>query len=430
NISKDSSFFNKKLHRQLQALLNNDNPNRNDYNSTQLELELTDHFFDYAQYAYAGRVDPEKLQWYIPRRKINATALLDSLIQRNGNKLDEWEPVNEQYRMVRKQLVRLYDIQKKGGWPLIEAGKKALWQGDSSLVIGPLKERLFLAGDFHSDDRSNVFTPELETAVQQAQHRFGLTPDGVVGPRTLNELNKPVEKRIEQLLVNMERMRWMPAQGKGLRLVVNIPEFRLHVYNGKNEQFQMRIVVGRAANKTVVFSDELKYIVFSPYWNVPASIVRNEILPAMRRNEGYLARHNMEQTGTHGGLPVIRQKPGSNNALGRVKFLFPNSFNIYFHDTPAKLLFKQQQRAFSHGCIRLAEPMNLASFLLKDNRSWTDKRISKAMYAGRETWVTLEKPVPVEITYFTAWIDRDGLLNFREDIYGHDEELAGRLFQN
>jgi L,D-transpeptidase YcbB len=250
----------------------------------------------------------------------------------------------------------------------------------------------------------------------------------VAGPQTLKQLNVPIEDRIEQLLVNMERMRWMPHQREGKRLVANIPEFRLHVYEREKELFNMRIVVGKAANKTVVFNDQLKHVVFSPYWNVPRSIVRNEIVPAMKRNPGYLSRNNMEQTGTTGGLPVIRQKPGGSNALGRVKFIFPNSYNIYFHDTPAKSLFQQEQRAFSHGCIRLQEPGKLAEYLLQNQPEWTDTRISDAMNAGTEKWVALKEPVAVAITYFTAWVDDEGKLNFREDIYGHDKELAERLF--
>ena len=194
------------------------------------------------------------------------------------------------------------------------------------------------------------------------------------------------------------------------------------------EMFTMRIVVGKAANRTVVFNDQLKYVVFSPYWNVPRSIVRNEILPAMNKNPGYLSRNNMEQTGTSGGLPVIRQNPGAGNALGKVKFIFPNSYNIYFHDTPAKPLFDQAKRAFSHGCIRLQEPKKLAAYLLQDQPDWTESRISAAMNAGIEKWVALEEPVAVAITYFTAWVDRAGKLNFRDDIYGHDQELAERLF--
>lgn len=259
---------------------------------------------------------------------------------------------------------------------------------------------------------------------------MGLKADGVAGPNTLKALNIPVQDRIEQLLVNMERMRWMPKETSGKRLVANIPEFRLHIMEDDRKIFDMKIVVGKAVHKTVVFNDELKHIVFSPYWNIPRSIVRNEILPAMKKNPGYLGQQNMEQTGTSGGLPVIRQKPGAGNALGRVKFLFPNSYAIYFHDTPAKSLFDRTQRAFSHGCIRLEEPKKLAAYLLQHRSEWTDSRISNAMYAGSEKWVTLKEPVPVVISYFTAWVDEAGVLQYRDDIYGHDKALANKLFQH
>ena len=302
--------------------------------------------------------------------------------------------------------------------------------GDSSDAIQQIKTRLEMSGDLKSDDQSPVFTKELEEALKNAQKRFGLQADGVAGPQTISHLNVSVEERIEQLLVNMERMRWMPAERKGTRLVANIPEFKLHVYEGDNEILQMKIVVGKAANKTVIFNDKLQYVVFSPYWNVPRSIVRNEILPAMKKDNSYLRRHNMEQTGTSGGLPVIRQKPGRNNALGRVKFIFPNSYNIYFHDTPVKSLFEQQNRAFSHGCIRLEKPEQLADYLLEDKDGWTKKKIRKAMYSGQESWIKLDEEVPVLIAYFTAWVSDDGLLNFRKDIYGRDQELEERLFEN
>ena len=190
----------------------------------------------------------------------------------------------------------------------------------------------------------------------------------------------------------------------------------------------MKIVVGTEAHRTVIFSDELRYVVFSPYWNVPRSIVRNEILPKMNRDPGYLGRMNMERTGTEGGLPVIRQRPGGANALGKVKFLFPNPYNIYLHDSPAKSLFDQTQRAFSHGCIRVSEPFELARYLLKDQPQWTDAAIRKAMNRGSEKWVTLEKKVPVFIYYLTAWVDEAGRVQFRDDIYGHDARMAAHLF--
>ncbi|HEV7331489.1 MAG TPA: L,D-transpeptidase family protein [Flavisolibacter sp.] len=430
NYAQDSSLFDKQLHRQMELLVNDETEASFKTNELRdMELSLTEHFFDYARYAFTGSVDPKKLKWYIPRKRLNAVALLDSLIATNGENLDEWEPVNQQYKQMRTALMRYYKIEKQGGWQEIKGDQKVYKQGDSAAAVQRIKSRLLLTGDFTSQDQSALFTSELEAAVQAAQKRFGLVQDGVVGPATLRALNKPVSERIEQMLVNMERMRWMPAHGEGRRLVANIPEYKLHVYEGAKEVFDMRIVVGKAAHKTVVFNDQLKHVVFSPYWNVPASIVRNEILPAMKRNPSYLQANNMEQTGTRNGLPVIRQKPGANNALGRVKFLFPNSYAIYFHDTPAKHLFDENKRAFSHGCIRLAEPKRLAEYLLQDKEGWNDSRITSAMYAGTEKWVNLSEPVPVAITYFTSWVDDQGQVNFRNDIYGHDKALAERLFK-
>jgi murein L,D-transpeptidase YcbB/YkuD len=191
----------------------------------------------------------------------------------------------------------------------------------------------------------------------------------------------------------------------------------------------MNIVVGKAGTSSVIFTDELKYIVFSPYWNVPYSITKNEFIPAMNQNSNYLSTKNMEVTGYNNGFPVIRQKPGGSNALGAVKFIFPNSYNIYFHDTPSKSLFKREKRAFSHGCIRLAEPFKLAQYLLRKDTSWTDQKIKDAMAIGEEKWVSLKQSIPVFITYFTSWVDQDGLLHFRDDIYGHDSKMNTLLFQ-
>ncbi len=430
NYSRDSSHWDKQLHKQMDSLVSNTerialSPEK----LRELELLLTAHFFDYAHHAFEGKIDPADLKWNIPRKKINAIALLDSLIQRNGERLDTWEPVNPQYKALRKELIRYYDIDKEGGWPQVVLTGKKLQEGDSAKAVTQLKQRLRLVGDYRPKDNSPRFNSALKEAVRRAQKRFGLTEDGVVGPGTVAQLNKPVSSRIEQILVNMERMRWMPVQPDSNLILANIPDFTLHVFEQGKREFSMKIVVGKAANKTVVFNNQLKYIVFSPYWNVPESIVRNEILPALKRNPSYLAKHNMEQTGVSNGLPVIRQKPGGSNSLGLVKFLFPNSYSIYFHDTPAKSLFSQSQRAFSHGCIRLAEPKKLANYLLRKQPDWTDSAIYKAMHAGTEKWVTLADPVPVAITYFTAWVDSEGAINFREDIYGHDKALAERLFK-
>ena len=228
----------------------------------------------------------------------------------------------------------------------------------------------------------------------------------------------------------MERMRWQPDEPSGRVIVVNIPEFMLHVWNGKSKELDMEVIVGKQGNNTVMFSGNLEQIVFSPYWNVPESIVRDEILPSMEEDYTYLDQHDMETTGEEDGLPVVRQLPGDNNELGKVKFLFPNSFNIYFHDTPHKELFKKNQRAYSHGCIRLENAEKLAHYLLKDNPEWTSEKIQEAMNGGKEKYVKIKDPIPVLINYYTAWVDENDVLQFRNDIYNHDKKTARKLFSD
>lgn len=191
----------------------------------------------------------------------------------------------------------------------------------------------------------------------------------------------------------------------------------------------MDVVVGADATRTVIFSDTLSRIVFSPYWGVPTSIVQNEVLPAMKKDPNYLSKKGMERIGGSDANPLIRQKPGAGNALGRVKFLFPNSYSIYFHDTPSKGAFARESRAFSHGCIRLSKPQDLADYLLRNDSTWTPEKIKKAMFGEKEITVNLPKAErrPVMIGYFTAWVD-NGQLNFRDDVYGNDAKLAAELF--
>jgi murein L,D-transpeptidase YcbB/YkuD len=329
-----------------------------------------------------------------------------------------------------KELKHYWDIDKGGGWNAIsQESKKSYKQGDTATSIKQLKKRLALGGDYSVSDTSTTFASELVEGIKQAQKRHGFKQDGMITTGLITELNVPVKDRIEQLLVNMERMRWMPEEPTGNRIIANIPDFKLHVFENAKKVFDMDIVVGTAANKTVIFNDMLQYIVFSPYWNIPPSIIRQEILPGMRKNANYLADKNMEQTGSSNGLPDIRQKPGGSNSLGQVKFLFPNNYSIYFHDTPSKSLFENEKRAFSHGCIRLAEPKKMATYLLRNQPEWTSVKIDAAMNVSKESWVTLKEPMPVLITYFTAWVDRDGLLNFRKDVYGNDKKTAQHLFE-
>lgn len=197
----------------------------------------------------------------------------------------------------------------------------------------------------------------------------------------------------------------------------------LHVYDGEKTEFDMVVVVGRVGNNTMMFNGDLNQVVFSPYWNVPPSIIEKEINPAIARNPNYLAAKNMERVGNG-----IRQRPGPGNALGKVKFIFPNSFNMYFHDTPSKGFFNEDKRAFSHGCIRLSEPQKMAEWLLRNDPEWPKDRIVAAMNNTVEKNVRLKKAIPVFIIYYTAWVDNDGQINFRDDVYQHDAELMKKMF--
>ena len=331
---------------------------------------------------------------------------------------------NAQYEKLQNALERLYTIQEQGGWPTIVATQKFYLKGQSAPVIKQIKQRLRMSGDFNSKDSSWEFTQELVEAVQKVQKRFGYRQNGVVDALLIKQLNVPVEERIQQVLLNMQRFKNNPAFKSNTRLVVNIPEYKLHVYEGTEQVFDMNIVVGSEEHQTVVFNDEMTNIVFSPYWNVPPSIVANEILPAMQGNKNYLRNHGYEVTGYENGLPVVRQKPGAQNSLGQVKFIFPNEYGIYLHDTPAKGLFEYPKRTFSHGCIRLAEPQKLAEYLLRNVPEWTAEKIEKAMKSGKEHWVKLSVPVPVSLCYYTAWVDKEGLLQLRQDIYGLDKQAT------
>ena len=428
--SNDNSLSDSNLHNQMRILLAQDSSEfRLEQKLIGTELQMTDHFFKFAKYAYTGKVDPQILQWHIPRKKINVISLLDSLL--TNKNIEAWEPVNDQYKQLNEELKRYYELAKTESFDSIPSDKKKVFKkGDYSDVVRRLKERLALLGYYTSADTTNLFDEELQNAVIVLQKNHGLKTDGLIRSSMIDVVNVPLPERIKQLLINMERMRWMPNEPPGNRIIVNIPEYILHVYDSSGKVFDMDIVVGATANRTVVFNDMLKFVVFAPYWNVPSSIVRNEILPGMNRNPNYLASKRMEQTGTSNGLPVIRQLPGGNNSLGQVKFIFPNSYNIYFHDTPSKSLFKRESRAFSHGCIRLSDPKKMAQYLLRFQPEWTETKIDSLMNGDIEKWVVLKKSVPVMITYFTSWVDADGQLNFRNDIYGHDKKMEELLFKN
>jgi murein L,D-transpeptidase YcbB/YkuD len=427
----DTSLRNKALQRRMDNLILEENlsVSAGDKQYINTELTLTQHFLTYMLNNFEkGFVKRKEMERFVPFKKQDPLQLADSLLSKKHKDNKYFENVNEPYGLLKEQLATYYTIVKNGGWPSVPAPKKSLKKGATDPSVALIKRRLQISGDLPGTDTSALFTDSLELGVRSFQERMGYKPDGVVTAQLVKDMNVPAEQRLEQILMNMGRMRWMPTSPSGQLIVVNIPEFVLHMYEGKKKAFDMVVVVGKEGHNTMMFTGDLNQVVFSPHWNVPPSIVKNEILPAMASNPNYLASQNMEQTGTEGGLPVIRQKPGPRNSLGRVKFLFPNSFNIYFHDTPAKSLFEKDKRAYSHGCIRLAEPEKMANYLLRNNPEWTPERISEAMNSGTEKFVKLKDPVPVVITYYTAWVDEQGRLNFRDDIYQHDSKLARKMF--
>jgi L,D-transpeptidase YcbB len=391
-----------------------------------LEILLSAEYFFYAEKVWKGipEENTNKLAWFLPRKKLNLPYMTDSLLKESSASLFSDNYSIRQYNLLKGQLRKYRQLDSVGKWETLQPEAQSLKKQDSSEMIRKLRHRLFLLGDLKDDSGNSQFDEGLEVGIKSFQERNGMLPDGVAGSGFFREINIPPQETIRKLIINMERTRWLPIVRSSHYIIINIPSFTLSAYDKDTVSFTMNVVVGKDMHQTVVFNGDIKYVVFSPYWNVPPSILKKEILPAIKKNPNYLSKNNMEWNGNG-----VRQKPGPSNALGLVKFLFPNSFNIYLHDSPAKSLFGAQTRAFSHGCIRLAEPKKLAIYLLKDDPQWTKEKIEKAMHAGKEKYVTLKNPVPVFIGYLTAWVDLHGRLNLRKDIYKRDLPLAEMLFQ-
>lgn len=402
--------------------------------------DLADGLSDLAHADPAWRIEPEKF---------DPAAHLEGALERKavGRSLNALAPDNPQYRALRDALASYRAQAAAGGWPAVPR-RLTLKPRARGPHVGLLARRLAASGDYSgpaaAPGQPAVYGPELQEAVRRFQRRHGLHEDGVVGPAVAAELNVPVEKRIAQIALNLERWRWLPRSLGDRYVMVNIPEYRLEVWEGSRVSLEMRVVVGHQDTPTPIFNDEMTHLVFSPYWNVPPGIAEGETLPEILKDPGFLARNNMEVLDAGGRVidplamdlsdPTIyrfRQRPGSGNSLGLVKFMFPNEFNVYLHDTPAGSLFARVTRSFSHGCVRLEQPAALAAYVLADRPEWTPERIREAMQAGEERTVKLRRPLPVYLGYFTARASADGLVQFRRDVYGIDRQqttlLADRL---
>lgn len=414
------------------------------------DVMFTTQFFIFSRTAWKGMnaSKVKQLEWFLPVNKSTEVAYLDSILSAPPSDIAGTEPVFRQYLFLKGRFKEYSEIQKNGGWDSLPAISQSIKIGDSSEFVVLLKNRLKITGDYSLAERSPLMDSAFAEIVISARERFGLSSDPVIDSKFINQLNIPVERRLKQMMLNLERWKWVPADPGKNFIAVNIPEYMLHVFEDGKSIKSMKVIVGKAANKTVIFSGDLKYVVFSPYWVIGGSILAKETLPAVKRNPNYISKHNMEVV-TRGNPPkvvnpssiewskysasnfpyIIRQKPGPSNSLGYVKFLFPNSYSIYLHDTPTRNLFEKEGRTFSHGCIRIAEPAWLANYLLRNDPKWNEESIDKAMHGGKEQYVTLKETVPVYITYFTSWVDKNGHLNFRDDIYQHDAKLAKEIFK-
>ncbi len=423
------------------------------------DVALTLALLRYASDLAQGRVAPQILlqQYEPPRRAFTAARELRAAValDRVPALIAAAEPSFPPYRRLRDLLARYRSLAERPFAPLPALPPKVekIEAGDTWAGVPALRERLQLLGDLAADapaPEGNRHAGELPAALARFQSRHGLAADGVLGRRTLAALDVPPAARVRQIALSLERLRWLPELPHGPLIAINIPSFRLWAFADPHQErdppLSMAVIVGRAfATETPVFIGEMRHLEFSPYWNVPPGILRHELLPALAKDAGYLERNDMELVRTAGGgTPLttideatlaslrsgelrLRQRPGPKNALGGVKFVLPNTMDIYLHGTPAQQLFERTRRDFSHGCIRVADPTALARFALRDQPEWTPERIATAMAAGTMQVVKLTTTIPVIVFYTTAIARGDGQALFLPDVYGHDVELARAL---
>jgi L,D-transpeptidase YcbB len=418
----------------------------------ELDLLLTDAFLVYGAHLLAGRVNPETLrpEWVSNRRTADIAVVLEAALA-SGNiaaALEALEPPEVGFRRLREALARYRAVAAAGGWPAIPDG--SIRAGDRGAAVTALRQRLRLEDGLigeAGDQDADLFDAGLEQALEKFQRRHGLTVDGAVTAATRAELNVPVERRVEQLELNLERWRWLPKDLGRRHIIVNIAAFELEVMDGDSLVMSMRVVVGRPFDRTPVLSDTMRYLVLNPYWHVPSNIATTELLPKLKRDRSYLARYKMRvfpssrldahevdpatvdwSTISAAHFPyLLRQDPGPRNALGRIKFMFLNKYHVYLHDTPARPLFEETQRDFSHGCIRIQHPIELAVYLLRNDPRWDRDALLAALDDAEDRSVPLPEPMPIHLLYWTAWADADGTIQFRRDIHDRDVPLFTAL---
>ncbi|MGI9367127.1 MAG: L,D-transpeptidase family protein [Rhizobiaceae bacterium] len=411
------------------------------------EVKLSNAAVIYGQHLRSGRVAPNSINREVkifPER-LSADKLLDRLkaSKTPAVELATLSPQTDRYARLRDHLLALKLQQAGGGWIQVPEGE-VLKPGMEDERIEALRKRLKQSGDLTSDvSGSNIYDDQLVEAVKKFQARLGLAIDGVIGPATLAQMNITIDQRIDQVVLNLERRRWMQADFGRTYIFVNLADQVLKLVKDDDTLHAELVQVGLPYHRTPVFSDQMSYLEFNPYWNVPYSIATKEYLPKLKRNPYALQSQNIRVLSngksinpgsvpwgsySRGNFPFrLRQDPGQKNALGRVKFMFPNKFNVYIHDTPSKSKFAKDSRYFSHGCVRLRSPMDLAEKIL-GMQGVSRTKIDNIVASKKRTVVKLKEKLPVHITYLTAWVNKDGSVHYRRDIYGRDKILAKALF--
>ena len=418
-----------------------------------LELLSTDAFLLYGGHLLTGRVSPTDLEpsWNVEGRRGDLVSVLREAARTGAvaEALQSLRPPQSEYAHLKTALQRYRRLAASGGWPAVPDGE-SLKRGAHGPRVDSLRRRLARTDDLPAVRSAALdsFGVALETAVVTFQERHGLEADGVVGPATRAALNVSADARAEQVAVNLERWRWLPQSLGRRHVLVNIAAFRLRVVEEGEDVLRMRAIIGRPYRQTPVFSGAISYLVLNPYWHVPHSIATKDKLPEIKKDPDYLARQQFEVLRGWGAdaQPIdpstidwsrlsasnfpyrLRQRPGPLNALGQVKFMFPNRHSVYLHDTPTRGLFARAERSFSSGCVRVEKPIELAEYLLANQTQWAADRIQTALNtSAAERSVFLPEPVPVHLQYWTAWADADGTVHFRADVYQRDDAVYRAL---
>jgi L,D-transpeptidase YcbB len=442
----DPHHYNLKLLKELQNDVFDDErftPDQKLIKLVELDVYYSAVFLSYLSDLATGSIDPRSFDavWKYYPKNVNFKDVLNK-VSEGGNffsSLRQVRPEDPQYVLLLQELHKYQQIAKNGGWEKIEKND-VISKGDSSQVVVKIRERLFKEGFLSKNNKSYEFGADLYLAIHDFQKAHGIEKDGALGPETRHHLNKSVEDKINMIELNLERLRWQSQDFGNTYILVNVPEYHLRVYEEGEVVMDMKVIVGKEYHSTPVFRDTMTYLVLSPDWTVPTSISRTQILPVLKEDPSRFTAANYElyDSWSENAKPLnpnkidwdavephefnyrVVQKPGPNNALGTVKFMFPNNMAIYLHDTPTDYLFDKRERKFSHGCVRIERPIDLAEYLLKNNKNWDRKKIKSNTRLSKPKTVLLNRAMPIQLVYKTAWVDENGQINFRNDIYGHD----------